>query len=97
MKGYCRRFPLCNLYLCREVIQLAGEEYAQYSRERKDYYAYCNYFNECLKEDLKSNDVNLLDNLEESLDILNSSTLSPFQPRKLHNIYIDYSTYNYGA
>ncbi|OBR92421.1 MULTISPECIES: hypothetical protein [Clostridium] len=87
----------CNLYLCREAIQLAGKEYTMYSRERKDYYAYCNYFNECLKEDLKSNNTTLSDNLEESLDILNSSTLPPFQPRKLQNIYIDYSTCHHSA
>ncbi|WP_446898687.1 hypothetical protein ACSVC9_01830 [Clostridium sp. LBM24168] len=76
----------CNLYLCRHVIELCGQYYSSYCRERKDYYAYCSYCNECIKEDLKRNNTNLSENMEKSLYIIKESSISNFCSQNLSSI-----------
>jgi hypothetical protein len=94
-KGCTLNFTLrphpCNLYLCRTIIAYCGESYSFYSRERKDYYAYCNYINECLKQDLIENKVNLSTNLYKSIDIIKKSNIPKFFQRKLKPIHFSYS------
>ena len=84
-------FPLrphpCNLYLCKNVIKLCRQHYSPYSRERKDYYAYCNYCNECMKEDLEKNGVNLLENIERSLQVIKKSSIPNFCPQNPNPIH----------
>ncbi|MCX7695358.1 MAG: hypothetical protein N2Z71_06610, partial [Caloramator sp.] len=54
----------CNLYLCREVIELCNEDYREFSKERRDYFSYMNYFNELLKRELIENRLDLLKDFE---------------------------------
>lgn len=76
----------CNLYLCRKIIEKCGNNYIPYSNERKDYYSYCNYFNESIKHVLMENKVDLLINPEASLSIIENFELPDFEPRKLDKL-----------
>lgn len=79
----------CNLYLCREVIELAKEEYKLYSKERIDYYSYMNYYNEQIKQDLRAKRVDLLSNYKLVLDLLREYNIPQFEPRKLSVINLN--------
>ena len=76
----------CNLYLCREIIKEAGELYKEYSLERKDYYSYCNYFNESLKYELINNNIDLLKDASKSLNIIKKADIPSYDPVKLKAI-----------
>jgi hypothetical protein len=76
----------CNLYLCREVIKESGELYKKYSLERKDYYSYCNYFNESLKYELIDNNTDLLQNASKSLNIIEKTDVPTYDPMELNKI-----------
>lgn len=76
----------CNLYLCREIIQECGKLYKQYSIERKDYYSYCNYFNESLKYELINEHTDLLKDKAKSLNILKAADIPRYKPMKLKKI-----------
>ncbi|OFI07239.1 hypothetical protein CLOACE_04310 [Clostridium acetireducens DSM 10703] len=79
----------CNLYLCRTVLELCGDKYKPYSEERKDYFSYCNYFNESIKYELMENKVDLISNAEKSLEIINNMDIPAFQPKLLEDINFD--------
>lgn len=76
----------CNLYLCRKIIKKSGESYKIYSRERKDYYSYCNYFNDSLKYELMDNDTHLLKNSSKSLEIIKAFPIPTYEPINLPEI-----------
>lgn len=78
----------CNLYLCREVIKGAGNLYKDYSMERKNYYSYCNYFNESLKYELMDNHADLLNYTSRTLEIIEASDVPNYEPIKLPVIQI---------
>lgn len=84
---YSLRPHPCNLYLCRDVIDLCYDYYKNYSRERKDYFAYCNYFNESIKYLLIDNRVNFLTNLNKSLNLIENFDMPSFKPCTLRRIY----------
>lgn len=73
----------CNLYLCRTMIENCKESYLPFSKERKDYYSYCNYFNESIKQELKYNSIDLITNPDASLSVIDSFEMPAFEPRKL--------------
>lgn len=79
----------CNLYLCRSLIKYCKDTYSKYCLERKDYFSYCNYFDEVLKEELISHDTDLIKDFNKSLDIIESIQIPNFSPRKLNEIYFD--------
>lgn len=81
----------CNLYLCRNVIKLCSQGYSSYNEERKDYFAYCNYYNECIKEDLLKNKTNLSEDMEKSLNIIKKFPLLNFYAQNLKPIYFNYN------
>ncbi|WP_209702133.1 hypothetical protein [Clostridium algifaecis] len=87
----------CNLYLCRRVIKLCRKEYRTYFEERQDYFAYCNYSNECIKEDLIENNVDLIKDIHKSMDIIKKCSIGKFSPRTLISIHFNYSQYNHSA
>lgn len=76
----------CNLYLCREIIKKSGESYKKYCRERKDYYSYCNYFNDSLKYELMDKDIHFLKDFSKSLKIIKSFNIPSYEPIKLPEI-----------
>lgn len=78
----------CNLYLCRTVINLASRDYDDYKEERKDYFSYCNYFDESIEHELLQNHVNLISNPLKCLDIIEKFDLPKFQFRNLKEIKI---------
>lgn len=79
----------CNLYLCREVIEFAKDKYKLYSKERIDYYSYMNYYNEQIKQDLRSKRVDLLSDNKLVLDLLKGYNIPQFEPRKLDTISLN--------
>lgn len=87
----------CNLYLCRDVIKLCGKEYKSYLEERQDYFAYCNYSNECIKEDLLDNHVNLTENIHKSMEIIKKCSIGHFNPRNLVSIHFNYCSSSHSA
>lgn len=78
----------CNLYLCREVIENCNDSYSKYSRERKDYFAYCNFVNMILQGELYKNHVNLKTDLQKSIAILEKTKIDTFDFSKLDKIQI---------
>ena len=84
---YIERPHPCNLYLCREMIEYCKDTYKEYSLERKDYFSYCNYFNEVLKNELISNKTDLIKDFDKSINIIESTDVPNFSPRKLKEIY----------
>jgi len=80
----------CNLYLCREVIEACGLEYESYNRERKDYFAYCNYYNDLLAKELQNNNLNLIDNFDDSIKLLKQIHIPNFDFRRLREIKINF-------
>lgn len=76
----------CNLYLCRTVINRCGEVYKNYSRERKDYYAYCNYFDESIKQILMEKKVNLQSDPFKAIEIIEDFQMPPFGGGNLESI-----------
>jgi hypothetical protein len=88
IETFMRPHP-CNLYLCREVIKSCGDLYARYSTERRDYYAYCNYVDECLKEDLTKNCANFIDSPEKSIEIIKNSRIPSFCFRNINTIHFN--------
>ncbi|GAA0730879.1 hypothetical protein GCM10008905_32690 [Clostridium malenominatum] len=76
----------CNLYLCREIIKLSGDEYNKYSKERKDYFAYCNYYDELLKDHLIENKINLTTSPYECIDLIEGIDIPKFEYRTLESI-----------
>jgi hypothetical protein len=83
-----RPYP-CNLYLCRNVIKLAGGDYIHYSRERKDYASYAAYFDETLKYELLSKNTDFLSDMEKSIDVITKFNIPKYEPRKLKDICFD--------
>ena len=84
----------CNLYLCRSIIDICGEPYKAYSNERKDYFSYCNFYNEYIKEELMENNVDFIKDIDRSLNIIENLNIPTFEPRKLEPI-IFFSEGNY--
>lgn len=76
----------CNLYLCRKLIKWCGIKYNEYSKERKDYYAYCNYFHEYIKELLIDARTSLCENIEKSLFIIKKFKMPYFHNRILDDL-----------
>lgn len=76
----------CNLYLCRTVINCCGEDYKNFSSERKDYFSYCNYFNEVIKEVLMDAKVNLQSDPFKAIEIIEAFSLPPFGGRPISPI-----------
>ncbi|WP_279146564.1 hypothetical protein [Clostridium tyrobutyricum] len=76
----------CNLYLCREIINLCSEKYKPYCDERKDYFAYCNYFDECIKQDLIDNHVSLISNINKAIEVIKNCHIEKFNSRYLKPI-----------
>lgn len=83
---YLRPHP-CNLYLCRNVIKFCHDDYKLYHKERKDYYAYCNYCNEYLKQVLMENKTNLLVDFNKTLFLLDNTEISSFENRTLNPLH----------
>jgi len=79
----------CNLYLCREIIEACGQEYEYYKRERKDYFAYCNYYNDVLAKELEYKSLNLVNNFEEAIKLLKEIHVPKFDFRNLKDIIIN--------
>lgn len=73
----------CNLYLCREIVNICKNQYENYKKERKDYFAYCNYFDEVLREELDCNNINLINDFDKSLAAIENYDLPLFEPRSL--------------
>lgn len=69
----------CNLYLCREVIDTCGKDYKELSKERKDYYSYCNYYSDTLKYALMDNNVDFVKDPFKSIEILEETEISGFE------------------
>lgn len=76
----------CNLYLCRTMIEKCNDSYLPFSKERRDYYSYCNYFDESIKQELKYNRVDLISNTEASLSVIENFEMPDFEPRKLDKL-----------
>ncbi|WP_027624972.1 hypothetical protein [Clostridium lundense] len=76
----------CNLYLCRTVIGCCEEEYKNFSRERKDYFSYCNYFNESIRQTLMDAKVNLQSAPFKALEIIENFEMPPFGEKELKSI-----------
>lgn len=79
----------CNLYLCRKIIEECGTEYYKYSRERKDYYAYCNYINEVLEIELRKRNTDLKNNFKDSIQILKNTKVDNFDFSILKDIFFN--------
>lgn len=73
----------CNLYLCREVIEWAGPSYRAYQQERKDYFAYCSYVNEILRDELLEKEVDLLTRADVALSVVAACSIPEFQSSQL--------------
>ena len=78
----------CNLYLCRHVVNKCRRKNNKYSRERKDYFAYCSYTNMMLKEDLIKSNINLKNNFKECIELLKKDPIYNFSFSNLENIEI---------
>lgn len=78
----------CNLYLCREVIEFCKEQYDIYSRERRDYYSYMNYYNEVIKARLKEEKLDLISNFDMSIKLIEEIEVPKFEARNLKPINI---------
>ncbi|KOA20804.1 hypothetical protein CLHOM_09470 [Clostridium homopropionicum DSM 5847] len=76
----------CNLYLCREVINSCGKDYKEFSKERKDYYSYCNYYSDTLKYILMDNTVDLTKDPFKAIDILEKTEIPTFEFKNLKPI-----------
>lgn len=82
----------CNLYLCRKIIDWCKDKYNSYSEERKDYYAYCNYFDESIKQSLIEAKTDLSKNIKKSLDIIKKFDMPLFHNRNLDNLEFNKKT-----
>ena len=69
----------CNLYLCRGVIDRCSEPYRAYSRERKDYFAYCHYMNEILADELAHRGLSLTADFTGSIAALIDTPIDTFE------------------
>lgn len=76
----------CNLYLCRKLSESSNHSYAKYSRERKDYFAYCNYINTMLIQYLRENFLTLKNNFKQSVNFLEKIKIDNFFFSKLENL-----------
>lgn len=76
----------CNLYLCREVIELCKQSYSEFSKERKDYFSYMNYFNELLKRELIEKNLDLLKDFEATLKFIKKYEVPKFEPRQIEKL-----------
>lgn len=85
----------CNLYLCRNVISSCGEYYSPFSRERKDYFSYCNYYNDYLKYSLIDKNLDLISSPLATLEFLKNISIPTFQPNKIDSIV--FNPYGYIA
>lgn len=81
----------CNLYLCREILSMCGDAYKEYSKERRDYYSYMNYFSETLKYALIEEEVDLLNNPLKAIEVIEKADIPAFLPRELTSICFDSS------
>lgn len=79
----------CNLYLCREVINACGEDYKDFSKERKDYYSYCKYYSDTLKYALMDNGVDLESDPFKAIDILQDTEIPGFEFKHLSPIFFN--------
>lgn len=73
----------CNLYLCRKITTNPNYLYKKYSRERKDYFAYCNYVNTLLIQYLQENLLTLKTNFKQSVNFLEKIKINDFLFSKL--------------
>ncbi|KRQ86108.1 hypothetical protein ABG79_02047 [Caloramator mitchellensis] len=73
----------CNLYLCRGVIDACGEDYEKYNRERKDYFAYCNYYNDLMQKEFETRKISLMKDFDKSIEFLKMMQIPKFDFRKL--------------
>lgn len=76
----------CNLYLCRNIIATCGKDYSSFSRERKDYFSYCNYYNECLEDALMDKNLDLISLPLSTLEFLKGISIPNFEPSKIDSI-----------
>ncbi|MFL0249315.1 hypothetical protein ACJDT4_02690 [Clostridium neuense] len=76
----------CNLYLCRKLSKSSKYLRKNYSRERKDYFAYCNYIDITLSQYLKDNLLTLKNNFKQSVNFLEKIKIDNFFFSKLENI-----------
>ncbi|GFR36445.1 hypothetical protein [Thermobrachium celere] len=76
----------CNLYLCRQVIDYCGDEYRMFSKERKDYYSYMNYYNELLKRELIDKKIDLIKDFDRTIEFISKYEVPKFEPRKLNSL-----------
>ncbi|MBZ4664097.1 MAG: hypothetical protein JG776_1812 [Caloramator sp.] len=83
---YKLRPHTCNLYLCREVIELCKQGYSEFSKERKDYFSYMIYFNELLKRELIENGLDLLKDFESTLEFIKKYEVPKFEPRQIEKL-----------
>ncbi|WDC84462.1 hypothetical protein PL321_01260 [Caloramator sp. mosi_1] len=77
----------CNLYLCREVIELCKDGYSEFSKERRDYFSYMNYFNEVIKHELMEKRMDLTSDFEGTLDFIKNYQVPNFEPRLLRELH----------
>lgn len=84
----------CNLYLCREVISSCGENYKEFSKERRDYFSYCNYFSDSLKYTLMDNNVDLLSDPFKAIEIIEQTDIPNFSFKILPPILFNDAPYN---
>jgi len=76
----------CNLYLCRKLVKNSNSLSSKYSRERKDYFAYCNYINVILTQYFKENLLSLKNNFKQSVNFLEKIKIDNFFFSKLQNL-----------
>lgn len=76
----------CNLYLCRKLAENHDHMCQKYSRERKDYFAYCNYINIMLTEYLEDEHLTLKGNFKQSVNFLEKIDIDNFSFSKLENL-----------
>lgn len=76
----------CNLYLCRGVIASCGEAYRDYARERKDYFAFCQYVNGCLADELERRGLSLTTDFAGSIAALLETEADAFECTPLEPI-----------
>ncbi|BDR70514.1 hypothetical protein K144313037_19260 [Clostridium tetani] len=76
----------CNLYLCRNIINNCDKDYSSFSRERKDYFSYCNYYNEYLKYALMDKNLDLISAPLATLEFLKTISIPNFEPSEIKSI-----------
>lgn len=76
----------CNLYLCRKLAESSNYLLKNYSKERKDYFAYCNYIDITLSQYLKDNLLTLKNNFKQSVNFLEKIKIDNFFFSKLENV-----------